>query len=81
MGDSNGLNKGGTFAGLQFGHGGDAVGDARRESRSEGRKVRFNSATAVTPWVTPASGGGISPGLTGFNSATAVTPWVTAIGI
>ncbi len=37
---------------LQFGHGGDAVGDPVLKSTGRGRLSRFNSATAVTPWVT-----------------------------
>ncbi len=37
---------------LQFGHGGDAVGDSRRGLCSRSRGRSFNSATAVTPWVT-----------------------------
>ncbi len=62
---------------LQFGHGGDAVGDPDiqrcvRDSKQES----FNSATAVTPWVTRCARRSSSPGLC-FNSATAVTPWVT----
>ncbi len=37
---------------LQFGHGGDAVGDASSRSYAAARAMCFNSATAVTPWVT-----------------------------
>ncbi len=37
---------------LQFGHGGDAVGDVECGERSDAKRARFNSATAVTPWVT-----------------------------
>ncbi len=40
------------FAELQFGHGGDAVGDASRPTGQCHRPSGFNSATAVTPWVT-----------------------------
>ncbi len=37
---------------LQFGHGGDAVGDhGGNRDRGDARPC-FNSATAVTPWVT-----------------------------
>ncbi len=62
--------------GLQFGHGGDAVGDAAAEGVVEEGPVRFNSATAVTPWVTW-TGRVTATVCFGFNSATAVTPWVT----
>ncbi len=62
--------------GLQFGHGGDAVGDLVRVVEVEPRPKSFNSATAVTPWVTHAFPG-TNHGCRRFNSATAVTPWVT----
>ncbi len=38
----------------------------------------FNSATAVTPWVTPWNRTSRSAADQAFNSATAVTPWVTS---
>jgi hypothetical protein len=37
----------------------------------------FNSATAVTPWSTPAAAGPARQAQARFNSATAVTPWST----
>ena len=37
---------------LQFGHGGDAVDDPARAVYNSLRDQRFNSATAVTPWMT-----------------------------
>ena len=37
---------------LQFGHGGDAVDDAASPSSEPTRATTFNSATAVTPWMT-----------------------------
>ncbi len=40
------------FALLQFGHGGDAVGDACQLVSAAVAARTFNSATAVTPWVT-----------------------------
>ena len=62
---------------LQFGHGGDAVDDTVYTS-AYGRQSRcFNSATAVTPWMTSPRLGACSTSLS-FNSATAVTPWMTA---
>ncbi len=39
--------------------------------------VRFNSATAVTPWVTRSPRPSPATPAARFNSATAVTPWVT----
>ncbi len=41
----------------------------------------FNSATAVTPWVTFVNRRTQVVSVASFNSATAVTPWVTAIGL
>ncbi len=39
-------------AALQFGHGGDAVGDPDVQAAIRQGMEGFNSATAVTPWVT-----------------------------
>ena len=39
---------------LQFGHGGDAVDDFASSAVAAERRSGFNSATAVTPWMTPA---------------------------
>ncbi len=63
---------------LQFGHGGDAVGDFGLVRASTALIGRFNSATAVTPWVTPSTLSLLTQ-IFGFNSATAVTPWVTRL--
>ncbi len=43
------------FGALQFGHGGDAVGDSTHPLVPGPVRATFNSATAVTPWVTAAS--------------------------
>ncbi len=61
---------------LQFGHGGDAVGDENPDQHLAASVRSFNSATAVTPWVTSVPSCG-SRRMWCFNSATAVTPWVT----
>ena len=37
---------------LQFGHGGDAVDDPAHRRYAVGPDGTFNSATAVTPWMT-----------------------------
>ncbi len=63
---------------LQFGHGGDAVGDSVSGAGSGRQTWSFNSATAVTPWVTESPGVKAAAKVESFNSATAVTPWVTA---
>src|SRR5437660_899519 len=39
-------------AALQFGHGTDAVDDRLPEGKSNVGEPRFNSATALTPWMT-----------------------------
>src|SRR5438552_2111294 len=39
---------------LQFGHGTDAVDDATSSTGPGNGPGRFNSATALTPWMTPA---------------------------
>ncbi len=62
---------------LQFGHGGDAVGDTPSPIWVATPGARFNSATAVTPWVTSPSPTTATASSSSFNSATAVTPWVT----
>ena len=62
--------------GLQFGHGGDAVDDQVIASDQDSL-LRFNSATAATPWMTSLASMG-PPDSSGFNSATAATPWMTA---
>ncbi len=43
---------------LQFGHGGDAVGDKAGANATPASGPCFNSATAVTPWVTSVRRGG-----------------------
>src|SRR5438552_2211126 len=45
--------------GLQCGHGVDAVGHAAALMTSSPSGFRFNAATALTPWVTPAADGGV----------------------
>jgi hypothetical protein len=71
-----GAVEGGEDAGLQFGHGGDAVEHVTIPLTPEQVASGFNSATAVTPWSTRTR---VPRGYSsaGFNSATAVTPWST----
>ncbi len=76
VGDNPNSCNGGRAWRLQFGHGGDAVGDPRHAVQRPSRWC-FNSATAVTPWVTSAATTRIRRLRGSFNSATAVTPWVT----
>ncbi len=52
------------------------MGDATTTDVHTCCRSGFNSATAVTPWVTRGSAL-TSPAISSFNSATAVTPWVT----
>ncbi len=52
MGDFAAGTKAAPAEELQFGHGGDAVGDWSRPWALATQPHRFNSATAVTPWVT-----------------------------
>ena len=61
---------------LQFGHGGDAVDDPFVPWTRRPQLACFNSATAVTPWMTCLGAAGHRCSR-GFNSATAVTPWMT----
>ena len=58
---------------LQCGHGSDAV-ETHRGRESGERGVRFNAATAVTPWRLEEYRVGDRRGF-GFNAATAVTLW------
>ena len=66
---------------LQFGHGGDAVDDLRAVMGSGGVWSSFNSATAVTPWMTDPDAVREQFVKTRFNSATAVTPWMTSCAL
>ncbi len=52
VGDWLGHRTSAPVSSLQFGHGGDAVGDEPGGQLAQVGFVGFNSATAVTPWVT-----------------------------
>ncbi len=62
---------------LQFGHSGEAVGDSLYFPLGSSWRRRFNSATAVKPWVTWRNVEDEHLEWRSFNSATAVKPWVT----
>ena len=64
---------------LQFGHGGDAVDDASGGRSNCTGVDGFNSATAVTPWMTAVAAHLRRLHDLRFNSATAVTPWMTRV--
>src|SRR5262245_1064382 len=63
---------------LQFGHGTDAVDDVGCGGGTPPAPPSFNSATALTPWMTCPWRTMRTAGSRSFNSATALTPWMTA---
>ena len=64
---------------LQWGHGDEAVeesGSAR--SQADGRRMRFNGATAMKPWKRRSLPACRTDRAVGFNGATAMKPWKRA---
>ena len=55
---------------------GDAVDYLASQLPENCSSTSFNSATAVTPWITRHRSGGRITTTRSFNSATAVTPWI-----
>src|SRR2546421_510577 len=63
--------------GLHFGHGVAAGEDGRSTGSSAAACRRFNSATALPPWMTPGTRSRPPSRTPCFNSATALPPWMT----